>query len=145
MKKNNHPLPQFPSPEEINDANIGTLMETLGIEYTHISAGRAEAMMLVEKRVCQSFGILHGGATLALAETVAGQGSLVLCDEGEVPVGIQVSGNHISSARKGETVLAVGTILQQGHSVHVWNVDITADDGRMISSVRVVNSILKKE
>jgi hypothetical protein len=145
MKENNQPLPHFLTPEEVNAGNRGILMETLGISFTHLSPGRCEAVMPVEKKVCQPFGILHGGATLALAETVAGQGSLMLCAEGEVPAGIQVSGNHISSAREGETVHAVGTILQQGRSIHVWNVDITTADGRMISSVRVINSILKKQ
>ena len=100
--------------------------------------------MPVEKKVCQPFGILHGGATLALAETVAGQGSLMLCADGEVPAGIQVSGNHLSAAREGEMAHAVGTILQQGRTLHVWQIDITAADGRMISTVRVVNSILKR-
>lgn len=137
--------PEEITPERVNAGNRGTLMETLGLSFTHLSRGRCEAVMPVEKKVCQPFGILHGGATLALAETVAGQGSLMLCAEGEVPAGIQVSGNHISSAREGETVHAVGTILQQGRSIHVWNVDITTADGRMISSVRVINSILKKQ
>lgn len=140
---------QNPSPDEIileriNDGNRSTLMGSLGIRFTFLSKGRCEAVMAVEKKVCQPFGILHGGATLALAETVAGQGSLMLCGEGEVPAGIQVSGNHLSPAREGETVHAVGTVLQQGRTIHIWNIDVTAGDGRIISSVRVVNSILKR-
>ncbi|HOO95701.1 MAG TPA: PaaI family thioesterase [Proteiniphilum sp.] len=140
---------QNPSPDEINlerinEGNRGTLMASLGIHFTLLSKGRCEAVMGVEKKVCQPFGILHGGATLALAETVAGQGSLMLCGEGEVPAGIQVSGNHLSPAREGETVHAVGTILQQGRTIHIWNIDVTAGDGRIISTVRVVNSILKR-
>jgi len=137
--------PEEITPERVNAGNRGTLMESLGINFTHLSPGRIEAEMPVEKRTCQPFGILHGGASLALAESVAGQGSMILCGEDEVAAGIQVSGNHISSAREGETVHAVGTILQQGRSIHVWNVDITTADGRMISSVRVINSILKKQ
>jgi uncharacterized protein (TIGR00369 family) len=130
--------------DRINEGNGDTLMASLGIRFTHLSPGRCEAVMAVEKKVCQPFGILHGGATLALAETVAGQGSLILCSEEEVPAGIQVSGNHLSSAREGETVQAVGTILQQGRTLHIWNIEIIADDGRMISTARVVNSILKR-
>ena len=140
---------QNPSPDEINlerinEGNQGTLMASLGIRFTLLSQGRCEAVMRVEKKVCQPFGILHGGATLALAETVAGQGSLMLCGEGEVPAGIQVSGNHLSPAREGETVHAVGTILQQGRTIQIWSIDVTAGDGRIISTVRVVNSILKR-
>ena len=130
--------------DRINAGNRDTLMASLGICFTHLSPGRCEAVMAVEKKVCQPFGILHGGATLALAETVAGQGSLILCSEDEVPAGIQVSGNHLSAAREGETVHAVGTILQQGRTLHIWNYEIFAVEGRMISTARVVNSILKR-
>ncbi|MDD2314813.1 MAG: PaaI family thioesterase, partial [Proteiniphilum sp.] len=121
-----------------------TLMETLGIEFTLLSPGRVEAVMPVGKHVCQPFGILHGGATLALAESIAGQGSLLLCEADEIPAGIQVSCNHVSSAREGDKVRAVGTIIHRGRSTHVWNIDIFTASGKLVSSVRVVNSILKK-
>ena len=130
-----------------NEINIGsplTLMETLGIEFTLLSLGRVEAVMPVGKHVCQPFGILHGGATLALAESIAGQGSLLLCEADEIPAGIQVSCNHVSSAREGDKVRAVGTIIHRGRSTHVWNIDIFTASGKLVSSVRVVNSILKK-
>jgi len=130
--------------DRINEGNGDTLMASLGIRFTHLSPGRCEAVMAVEKKVCQPFGILHGGATLALAETVAGQGSLMLCSEEEVPAGIQVSGNHLSPVKEGETVHAVGTVLQKGRTIHIWHIDVTAGDGRIISTVRVVNSILKR-
>ena len=68
---------------------------------------RVEATMPVDHRTRQPFGILHGGATLALAETVAGLGSMILCQPDEIVVGMQVSGNHISSAHEGDTVRAV--------------------------------------
>ncbi|HAR37675.1 MAG: hypothetical protein A2W86_04445 [Bacteroidetes bacterium GWD2_45_23] len=121
-----------------------TLMETLGIEFTLLSPERTEAVMPVGKHVCQPFGILHGGATLALAESVAGQGSLLLCETDEVPAGIQVSCNHVSSAREGDKVRAVGTIIHKGRTIHVWNIDIFTASDKLVSSVRVVNSILKK-
>ncbi len=127
-----------------NTTYQGTLMDTLGITFTRLSPGRTEAVMPVEKRVCQPFGLLHGGATLALAESVAGQGSLILCEPGEVAAGIQVSGNHVSSAKEGDTVHAIGTIIHQGRSMHVWNVDIFTSAGRLVSTVRVTNSILKR-
>lgn len=119
-------------------------MDTLGITFTRLSPGLTEAVMPVEKRVCQPFGLLHGGATLALAESVAGQGSLILCEPDEVAAGVQVSGNHISSAKEGDKVHAVGTIIHQGRSMHIWNVDIFTSAGRLVSTVRVTNSILKR-
>jgi uncharacterized protein (TIGR00369 family) len=100
--------------------------------------------MPVDERTRQPFGILHGGATLALAETVAGLGSMILCRPDEVIAGMQVSGNHVSSAREGDTVRAVGTVIHRGRSSHVWNVDVFASAGKLVSSVRVVNSVLKK-
>jgi len=137
-------LPHSLSPDEINAANTHTLMGNLGIVFTRLSPGHIEAEMPVEKRSCQPFGILHGGATLALAESVAGQGSMILCGEDEVAAGVQVSCNHISSAREGDMVHAVGTLIHQGRSSHVWNVDIHTSAGRLVSSVRVANSILKR-
>ena len=123
---------------------MDTLMDTLGISFTHLSPGRVEAVMPVEKRVCQPFGLLHGGASLALAESVAGQGSLAVCEADEIPVGVQVSGNHLSSVKEGDRVHAIGTLLHKGRSTHVWNVDILASDGKLVSSVRVVNNLVKK-
>lgn len=121
-----------------------TLMETLGIEFTLLSPERIEAIMPVSRRVCQPFGVLHGGATLALAESVAGQGSFLLCEADEMPAGIQVSGNHVSSAKEGDVVRAVGTIIHKGRTSHVWNIDIFTTSHKLVSSVRVVNSILKR-
>ncbi|SRR5690554_2311202 len=130
--------------QEVNAAHRATLMDTLGITFTHLSPGRAEAVMPVEKRVCQPFGLLHGGASLALAESVAGQGSLAVCEPDEIPVGVQVSGNHLSSVKEGDRIHAIGTLLHKGRSTHVWNVDIRASGGKLISSVRVVNNLVKK-
>jgi uncharacterized protein (TIGR00369 family) len=145
MNEDNHNhLPNGLSPDQINTHNRNTLMETLGIIFTHVSPERTEAVMPVGRQVCQPFGILHGGATLALAESVAGQGSLLLCETDEVPAGIQVSCNHVSSAREGDKVRAVGTIIHKGRTIHVWNIDIFTSSNKLVSSVRVVNSILKR-
>ena len=105
---------------------------------------RVEATMPVDHRTRQPFGILHGGATLALGETVAGLGSMILCQPDEIVVGMQVSGNHISSAHEGDTVRAVATIVHKGRSSHVWNVDVFTSTNKLVSSIRVVNSVMKK-
>ena len=130
--------------EEMNLRSRHALMGNLGIQYTFASEGRVEATMPVDERTRQPFGILHGGATLALAETVAGFGSMILCQPDETMVGMQVSGNHVSSAREGDVVRAVATIVHKGRSSHVWNVDVFASTDKLVSSIRVVNSILKK-
>ena len=130
--------------EQLNQRARHALMGNLGIQYTYASEDRVEATMPVDERTRQPFGILHGGASLALAETVAGLGSMILCKPDEIVVGMQVSGNHISSAHEGDTVRAVATIVHKGRSSHVWNVDVFTSTAKLVSSVRVVNSILKK-
>lgn len=131
--------------DQLNEKSQHTLMGNLGITYTFVSNNRVEATMPVDYRTRQPYGILHGGATLALAETVAGLGSMAICQPDEVAVGMQVSGNHISSAHEGDTVRAVGTIVHKGRSSHIWNVDIFTSTGKLVSSIRVVNSIMKKK
>ena len=131
--------------ELLNQEAKHALMGNLGIQYTYASDTRVEATMPVDERTRQPFGILHGGATLALAETVAGMGSMLICKPDEIVVGMQVSGNHISSAHEGDTVRAVGTIVHKGRSSHVWNVDVFTSTDKLVSSVRVVNSVLKRQ
>lgn len=129
---------------QLNARAKHALMGNLGIQYTYASEDRVEATMPVDERTRQPFGILHGGATLALAETLAGLGSMILCQPDEIIVGMQVSGNHVSSAKEGDTVRAVGTIIHKGRSSHVWNVDVFTSTGKLVSTIRVVNSVLKK-
>ena len=130
--------------DELNAQAQSTLMGNLGIQYTYADKSRVEATMPVDHRTRQPFGSLHGGATLALAETVAGLGSLIVCKPDEIIVGMQVSGNHISSAHEGDTVRAVATVVHQGRSTHVWNVDVFTSTNKLVSSIRVVNSVMKK-
>ena len=125
--------------DQLNARAKHALMGNLGIQYTYASEDRVEATMPVDERTRQPFGILHGGATLALAETVAGLGSMILAKPDEMVVG------HMSSAHEGDTVRAVGTIIHKGRSSHVWNVDIFTSTDKLVSSVRVINSILKKK
>lgn len=128
----------------LNERARHALMGNLGIQYTYASDERVEATMPVDYRTRQPFGILHGGATLALAETVTGLGSMIICESDEIVVGMQVSGNHISSAHEGDTVRAVATIVHKGRSSHVWNVDVFTSTNKLVSSIRVVNSVIKK-
>lgn len=129
---------------QLNAMARHALMGNLGIQYTYAAVDRVEATMPVDERTRQPFGILHGGATLALAETVAGLGSMILCQADEIAVGMQVSGNHISSAHEGDTVRAVGTIVHKGRSSHVWNVDVFTSTNKLVSTIRVINSVMKK-
>lgn len=128
----------------INALAKNTLMESLGIVCTRLEEGYVEATMPVDVRTRQPMGILHGGASLALAETLAGYGSVYLLKENEIQVGMQVSGNHISTAHEGEVLKAEAVMIHCGRSTHVWNVDIYTTARKRIASVRVLNSIIKR-
>lgn len=136
--------------EEINVEDLNrmmeghTLMSALGIKCIKLEPGYVECTMPVDKRTQQPMGILHGGASLALAETVAGYGSILLLRENEIQVGMQVSGNHISSAHSGDVVHAIGRVIHQGKSTHVWDVEVRTEMGKLVNTTRVVNSIIKK-
>ena len=121
------------------------LHDLLGMEILPSENGRARARMKVEEKVCQPFGFLSGGASLALAETLAGFGSLSLCAPDEVPLGIQVSANHMHAVPMGGEIIASAELLQKSRHIHVWNVDIHDEQGRLISSCRVTNCIKQRK
>ena len=99
------------------------------------------ARMQVDERNRQPFGLLSGGASLALAENVAGVGSTSLCP-GKMCVGIEVSGSHVKAVAEGDTVTATARLQHQGSTLHVWQVDIRDSMGELISTVRVTNYII---
>lgn len=116
----------------------------LGIKFQTVQEGYVKATMSVDARTCQPFGILNGGASLALAEIVAGHGSVPLCSPDQMPCGIQVSANHVRMVRTGSYVEATGRLIHRGRTSHIWNVDITDPEGRLVSTARIVNQIVKK-
>ena len=116
----------------------------LGIKFQTVQEGYVKATMPVDARTCQPFGILNGGASLALAEIIAGHGSVPLCSPDQMPCGIQVSANHVRMVRTGSYVEATGRLIHRGRTSHIWNVDITDPEGRLVSTARIVNQIVKK-
>lgn len=133
--------------EKINDiiASKPNLSTALGMEFLSTPEGdTCMARMKVDERNRQPFGFLSGGASLALAENVAGVGSSALCP-GCACVGIEVSGSHVKAVAEGDTVTAYARLLHQGTTLHVWNVDIKDTAGDLISNVRVTNYIIKQQ
>ena len=121
------------------------LSTALGMEF--ISTPEDDtcmARMRVDERNRQPFGFLSGGASLALAENVAGVGSSALCS-GCACVGIEVSGSHVKAVGEGDTVTAYAKLLHKGTTLHVWNVDIKDTSGELISNVRVTNYVIKQK
>ncbi len=131
--------------DEIHKICRGTFIEHLGIEFTKAGNGHVEAKMEIDETKMQPFGVLHGGVSLALAETAASCGSLLIIDRNKfVTFGLQVSGNHIATMGKG-ILFANARIEHNGRSTHVWNVTMTSDDNRLISVARVTMSVLEKK
>jgi 1,4-dihydroxy-2-naphthoyl-CoA hydrolase len=121
----------------------GTLMEALGIEITHLSKEKVTATMPVDGRTRQPFGLLHGGASVALAETVASIGAYECVDkEQEACVGLEINANHIRSKRDG-FVTATAMPLHKGKTTMVWEVKITDEQGELICISRCTMAVLK--
>ncbi|MBR0166455.1 MAG: PaaI family thioesterase [Prevotella sp.] len=118
------------------------LSTALGMEFLSTPEDdTCMACMKVDERNRQPFGFLSGGASLALAENVAGVGSSSLCPDCTC-VGIEVSGSHVKAVMEGDTVTAYAHLLHKGTTLHVWNVDIKDTSGELISNVRVTNYVI---
>lgn len=125
--------------------NVPNMSTALGMEF--ISTPEEDtcmARMTVDERNRQPFGFLSGGATLALAENLAGVGSTALVDD-KICVGINVSGSHVKAVAEGDTVTAYGKLLQKGRKLHVWSIEIRDSTNEMISTVTVTNYIIDKK
>lgn len=120
------------------------LSNTLGMEFISTpDPDTCQARMKVDDRNRQIFGFLSGGASLALAENLAGVGSLALCPN-NICVGINISGSHVKAVLDGDTVTATAHILHKGKTLHQWHVDIRNGAGDLISSVEVTNFVMNK-
>ncbi|MFF2446781.1 hotdog fold thioesterase [Neobacillus sp. NPDC058068] len=120
-----------------------TLIEALGIEVTHVEEGKVIATMPVDGRTKQPFGLLHGGASVALAETVASVGAYELVNkETEAVAGLEINANHVRPKTDG-IVKAVGTVLHQGKSTMVWDIKITDETDRLICVSRCTMAVIQ--
>jgi 1,4-dihydroxy-2-naphthoyl-CoA hydrolase len=122
-----------------------TLMETLGIEFTDAGEGFLEATMPVSSRVHQPMGLLHGGASVALAESVGSAASIMFINPEKQEVrGIEISANHLRSKRNG-VVTGTARIIHKGRSLHLWEVKITDEEGKLISLCKITNMVLPRK
>jgi 1,4-dihydroxy-2-naphthoyl-CoA hydrolase len=130
---------------EANALSDSTLLGALGIEFTHIAAGHIEATMPVDHRTQQPYGLLHGGASAALAETLGSYGSHLLAHEkGGIAVGVELNINHVKSKRNG-MVTGIAKILHQGRTIHIWNIDIVDEEKQLIASSRLTVMVKEKK
>ncbi|MFC4183999.1 hotdog fold thioesterase [Saccharococcus thermophilus] len=128
----------------LKEIGKGTLLEALGIEIIEIGEGRIVATMPVDHRTHQPSGLLHGGASVALAETVASLGAYALVDpEKESVVGLEINANHVRAVRSG-TVTATGTVLHRGKTTMVWDIKIVDEQERLVCVSRCTIAVIKK-
>jgi len=130
------------TPNQINEICKETLIEHLGIEILEVLDLKVVARMPVDKRTIQPMKRLHGGATMALAETVGSIGSLNLIDPEKFQVlGTEISGSHVGSTTSDE-VIATGVLLHKGVTSHVWEIVVKDTNGVLISICRFTCRIL---
>lgn len=130
--------------EHCNNWCRNTLMDTLEIEYIDAGEDFLTAKMPVNSRVHQPMGLLHGGASAALAESVGSAASIMFVNPEKQEVrGIELSANHLKSKREG-TIFGTAKIVHQGRSIHLWEIRITDENGSLISLCKLTNMILPR-
>ena len=121
-----------------------TLMETLGIEFIDAGEDFLQATMPVNPRIHQPMGLLHGGASVALAESVGSAASMLFVNNGVSEIrGIEISANHLKAKRDG-IVTGTARIVHKGRSIHLWEIKITDEAGTLISLCKLTNMVLPK-
>jgi 1,4-dihydroxy-2-naphthoyl-CoA hydrolase len=127
----------------LNELSIGTMGEHLGIEFTAVGPNFLEARMPVDHRTHQPYGLLHGGASCVLAETLGSVASALVTNPDKFKcVGIEINANHVRSAKKG-WVTGTVTPLHLGASTHVWDIRITDEKAKLVCISRLTVAILK--
>ena len=129
--------------EELNGAGVGTMAGHLGIVFTEIGADFVRATMPVDGRTRQPYGLLHGGASVVLAETLGSTGAVMCVDRaGFLCVGQEINANHVRSARRGQVTGTARPVHLGGRS-HVWAIEIVNDEQDLVCVSRLTIVIVK--
>jgi 1,4-dihydroxy-2-naphthoyl-CoA hydrolase len=130
--------------DQLNAAHAQTLIEHLGIRITAVGEDHLAGSMPVDTRTLQPFGLLHGGASVALAETLGSvAANLTLASDREVAVGLDINANHVRSATSGQ-VFGTARPLHLGRTTQVWEIRILDEDDRLICISRLTLSIVPR-
>ena len=130
--------------DELNALNPNTLAESLGIEFTEIGENFIRAKMPVDHRTVQPYGILHGGASVALAETLGSVAAQIIAGFDRPCVGVEINANHLKSVTTG-FVYGTAKPIRLGKNVHVWNIEILDDLENLICVSRLTVLIKAKK
>ena len=141
-----HPTPSAPfrrstTLEALNAQSRGTAMAVLGIVFTEVGPDFLRATMPVDARTHQPYGLLHGGASALLAETLGSTAGMLSVDEGRGVVGIELNANHVRGVREG---IVTGTVraLHVGRSTQVWDIRIEDAAGRLVCASRLTVAVI---
>ena len=130
------------SVSDLNAGRLGTLAESLGIEFVSLDENSLSAKMPVDSRTMQPFGLLHGGASLALAETLGSVGAQLVVDPVKFRcVGLDINANHVRSVSDGE-VLGIASPLHLGFSTQVWEIRVVDNQKRLVAISRLTMAVL---
>jgi 1,4-dihydroxy-2-naphthoyl-CoA hydrolase len=132
------------SAQDFHSMNDETMGKHIGIEFSEVGADFLKATMPVDHRTKQPYGLLHGGASCVLAETLGSVASAMIIDPDKfICVGLEINANHVRSAREG-IVTGTCTPIHIGASTHVWDIKIHDQRGKLICVSRLTVAILKK-
>jgi 1,4-dihydroxy-2-naphthoyl-CoA hydrolase len=131
--------------EEVQQRGTGTMVEHIGIVITGVGEDFLKGTMPVDHRTIQPMGILHGGASVALAETLGSlAANLVVDNEKQYCVGLDINANHIRATVKGKTVTGVARPIHLGSSTQVWSIEITNEEGKLVCISRLTMAVLNR-
>lgn len=129
--------------DQLNALSRNTLMEPLGIVFTELGADYLRATMPVDARTHQPYGLLHGGASAALAETLGSTAAGLCVGEDEGVVGIEINANHLRGAREG-VVTGIARPLHVGRSTQVWEMKIENEAGELVCISRLTLAVIRR-
>ncbi|HPU51187.1 MAG TPA: hotdog fold thioesterase [Burkholderiaceae bacterium] len=141
------PAPQFRraiTPAELNKMHLDTVVSHMGIEFTDVGINTLSARMPVDRRTVQPAGILHGGSSVTLAETLGSVCAWMCLDEGSNAVGLDINANHIRAVREG-WVHGRCRPVHVGRTTHVWQIEIEDEHGRMVCTSRITMAVVPSQ
>jgi 1,4-dihydroxy-2-naphthoyl-CoA hydrolase len=129
---------------EYLNGHDGTLNRNLGILFTEVGEDFVRGTMPVDERTMQPYGLLHGGASVALAETLGSMGAAMCVDANEYQVvGQEINANHVRAARRGQ-VIGTARPVHLGGRTHVWSIEIVNSDQKLVCISRLTMAVIKR-
>lgn len=129
------------SVQALNDSSANTAVSHLGIEITEVGDDCIVGRVPVDARTMQPFGLLHGGVSVVLAETLGSLGAFYACPEGHTAVGLDINANHLRAARSG-WVTGTAKPVHIGRTTQVWQIDMVNDEGQPTCTSRITMAVL---